>query len=245
MGPNRNRTPVLPEMLRRVLAQSSISGPSGASRGGLVRLRGLVPRDVRRGVKESLPVRLRDRLTAFWVEAAGARRPEGAFALPADLNGYIRINRAGRDARGIVPPEAAGALAEEIREGLSTFHDGSSGARLVEEVVETRRLFGTGERCDLLPDLVVRWCGAPAARHETIVSDRFGEIRWPTPGRNPDGRSGNHLGEGFVLAAGEGIPSGKRAKEASILDLAPTVLALLGAPPPFPMEGRPIEPIAR
>lgn len=245
MGPNRNRSPLLPEMLRRVLAGSSIPRSAGASRGGFSLLRGLVPRDVRRGVKESLPVRLRDRLTAFWVEAAGARRPAGAFALPADLHGYVRINRSGRDARGIVPAETEAALVEEIREGLSTFREAASGERLVAEVTETRRLLGPGARSDRLPDLVVRWCGAPAARHASIVSERFGEIRWPTPGRNPDGRSGNHLGEGFVLAAGEGIPHGERAKDASILDLAPTVLALLGTPPPFPMEGKPIAPIAR
>ena len=70
------------------------------------------------------------------------------------------------------------------------------------------------------------------------MSERFGRIAWPTPGRNPDGRAGNHRGTGFLIAAGGGLPAAGDLDPADIRDLAPTACALLGAPPPWPMEGR-------
>jgi predicted AlkP superfamily phosphohydrolase/phosphomutase len=244
MGPNRNRAVVLPEMLRRVLAGSRTGSAGPAPERGLSRLRGSVPPEVRSGVKGRLPVALRDRLTAFWVEAAGARRPASAFPLPADLHGYVRMNLIGRDPKGVVPASSVEALSEEIREGLMTFRDARSGEAVVQDVIRLEQALGAGERLHRLPDLIVRWSDAPSARHEALVSERLGTIPWPITGRNPDGRSGNHREEGFLLAAGEGIPDGGRIEGGTILDLAPTVLALLGAPRPFLMEGKPLAPIA-
>ena len=80
----------------------------------------------------------------------------------------------------------------------------------------------------------------PSARHRAVVSDRFGAVAWPTPGRNPDGRAGNHRGMGFLIASGAGLPAAAGRGDADIRDLAPTVCALLGVAPPWPMEGRPI-----
>jgi len=97
-----------------------------------------------------------------------------------------------------------------------------------------------GRRSDLLPDLIVRWSEIPASRHRAVRSAEIGAIPWPAPGRNPDGRAGNHRGEGFLIAAGGGLPAISVAARADIRDLAPTVCALLGTPTPWPMEGRPI-----
>ncbi|HLD94743.1 MAG TPA: hypothetical protein VI703_11135, partial [Anaerolineales bacterium] len=57
------------------------------------------------------------------------------------------------------------------------------------------------------------------------------------PGRNPEGRSGNHFPEGFLIATGKGIKEGA-ISDAHILDLAPTILNLLGQPVPDLMEGK-------
>ena len=77
------------------------------------------------------------------------------------------------------------------------------------------------------------------------MSARFGTIRWPIPGKNPNGRSGNHTGEGFVLASGNGIPHGSSLDpEGHILDLPPTILALLGKERPSHMAGRVLPEIA-
>ncbi len=52
--------------------------------------------------------------------------------------------------------------------------------------------------------------------------------------------SGTHLGapDGFVLAVGDGIKPGALLRDASVLDLAPTMLYLMGLPVARDMEGR-------
>ncbi len=45
----------------------------------------------------------------------------------------------------------------------------------------------------------------------------------------------------FFVAAGRGVPAGTKLGEARAIDIAPTVLALLGVPTPVWMEGRPLE----
>jgi predicted AlkP superfamily phosphohydrolase/phosphomutase len=111
-----------------------------------------------------------------------------------------------------------------------------TGEPLVVDVVRPAR-FLKGPMQDLLPDLLVTWSKTPASRHRIVGSPRYGSIPWPTPGSNPEGRSGNHTGEGLVIAAGKHIKS-RNIKEAHILDLAPTILALLGQPVPSQMQGR-------
>jgi arylsulfatase A-like enzyme len=84
----------------------------------------------------------------------------------------------------------------------------------------------------------VRWAPSPCARTTAIESPRFGRIAWPRPGKNPNGRSGNHTAEGFVVATGDGIEPGSSVGEgAHILDLPPTILALLGEDIPPHMTG--------
>ena len=70
-----------------------------------------------------------------------------------------------------------------------------------------------------------------------VVSDQYGTVAWPTPGRNPDGRSGNHRAQGWLAAAGPSIRAGQQIRGASILDIAPTTLSLLGLEKPEDMVG--------
>jgi len=81
------------------------------------------------------------------------------------------------------------------------------------------------------------------AAHEAVVSNRFGRIERATPGRIPNGRSGNHRAQGFLIARGEAIPPGSSLGAADILDLAPTALHLLGAGRRDALPGTPVGPI--
>lgn len=239
MGPNTCRSEVLPGMLARVLSGGAPSEPETAPRGALARLRGAVPIEWRNEVKRRLPMALQDRLTTFWRTRRGGWDGVRAFCLPADLQGYVRLNLRGREARGCVAPGAeAQALCDEIADGIASFCDADSGEPLVAEITPAAQLFGPGPRTGDLPDLVVRWSDTPAARHRAVRSPRYGRIDWPTPGRNPDGRAGNHRGRGFLLAAGDRIAPGSLEADAHIVDLAPSACALLGVEPPFAMQGR-------
>jgi predicted AlkP superfamily phosphohydrolase/phosphomutase len=238
MGENTSRADLLPEMLRRVLA----GGPpaaEGVGRPGLLkRMRELIPNRWRHEVKQRLPLALQDRLTAFWRVGRVDWSATRAFCLVADLQGYVRLNVRGREAEGIVAPgEEYDRLCAEIAEGLATFVDGDSGAPVVGEVVRADRLYEGGARRELLPDLIVQWARTRRATERSIQSPRYGTIELPAPGKNADGRGGNHRPHGFLLAAGPGVAAGHLG-EAHIMDLAPTVYALLGMAPPAEMRGR-------
>ena len=244
MGPNTSRLEVLPAMLHAALEGRA---PREADlRPILQRIRRVLPLEFRHRLKHSLPRTWQDRLTTFWRTEPGGFAGRRAFCLNADLQGYIRLNLRSREAAGTVEPgREAERLLARIAEGLRSFRDADTGAPLAADVVRCEEAFAAGRRRDLLPDLVVLWTDQPASRHRAIRSDSLGAIRWPTPGRNPDGRAGNHRGEGFLLAAGAGFQENIDAGCADIRDLAPTVCALLGVPPPWPMEGRPLVPAAR
>jgi predicted AlkP superfamily phosphohydrolase/phosphomutase len=229
MGPNESRIPVLPEMLDRVLTgRVDPAGPEPL----LHRLRGLIPNEWRARVKGLLPARVQDRLTAFWRLGGLDLSTTRAFPLVADLQGYIRINVAGREPSGIVQPGAEyDRVCEEIAAGLTAFVDADSGEPVVDEVVRSDRLYGDAAKVPDLPDLIVRWASTPANAHRAIVSPEHGSIDWPAPERHPDGRSGNHRGEGFLLASGDGIGPRTKLEGAHIVDLAPTIYALLGLAP--------------
>jgi len=77
--------------------------------------------------------------------------------------------------------------------------------------------------------------------HDTTRS--VSQMMWRTP------RTGTHRAPGILVMAGPGIQSGSRLRAASVLDLTPTMLYLLGLPVANDMEGRVLleafEPAAR
>jgi predicted AlkP superfamily phosphohydrolase/phosphomutase len=244
MGPNTSRAEILPAMLHAALDGRVPRKPE--LRPTLQRLRRVLPLELRYRLKHSLPRPWQDRLTTFWRTRPGGFARSQAFCLHADLQGYIRFNLRGREVAGTVEPgREAERLRARIDAGLRSFRDDDTGAPLVADVIRSEDVFPAGRRRDLLPDLVVLWADGPASRHRAIRSDDLGTIPWLTPGRNPDGRAGNHRGEGFLIAAGAGFHENATAINADIRDLAPTVCALLGVPTPWPMEGNPLVPTTR
>lgn len=234
MGVNHSRTSAFPEMLRRIVD----GRPS--SPGVIKRLRALIPQGWRHKVKSHLPFRMRRGLTSYWRMSEYSWETTRAFSLLSDTEAWVRINLKGREARGIVEPgEDYETLCRQITDGLKTFVDADTGEPVVRDVVRAGDVF-TGGRVEDLPDLIVRWIEAPAAQHRAIVSPQFGSIPWPTPGQNPEGRSGNHRSQGMLIAAGPGVKPGA-INNATILDLAPTILSLVGQPIPPEMEGKPLD----
>jgi predicted AlkP superfamily phosphohydrolase/phosphomutase len=226
-------------MVRRILAgEREAGGEPSRTMGLLQRARALVPLAVRNEVKRRLPVVLQDRLTSFWRTGGLDWTTTRAFCPVADLQGYVRINLRGREAEGIVAPGAEyDALCAEISGGLRGFVDADTGEPLVRAVERADQLFPEGPRRDGLPDLLVDWTPTSVLTRRAVTSPRFGTIEWPDPGKPPDGRSGNHRTEGWLLAAGRGFAAGG-ALAGDIVDLAPTALALLGLESFPEMRGR-------
>lgn len=231
MGRQNNESVVLDEILRRLQAPRAATAPSAFSR--LKRAWYLLPESVR----SARPLRrLKRRLqrplqASLLVRERQARR---CFTIPHNAHaGAIRINRAGREAHGVVQPGAEyQALCEELRQELMALTCGDSGEPVVEEVIVTSERF-EGPHLDELPDLLVEWRRArPVSR---IVSPRIGTVQVPPVG----GRSGDHTREGLLLASGPGLERASLARTLPVEDVPATVTALLGVKPQG-FEGRPV-----
>lgn len=237
MGENYTRTTVLPEILASILAAQDTFKRHVNSSGFLRRIRGLFPASFRHVVKTNLPVWLQDRLTAYW-QMERIKRDSPVLIIPSDFDGCLQINLQGREKYGVVPPEDYQKWIALLKDALPTFKDADTGEPVVRAVLTREELGLHGKNLHHFPDLTIKWHYTPVKKHRAIVSERYGEIPWPTPGFVPTGRSGNHRAQGFLFAAGPGIPAGRKLKNPRVLDLAPTILGLLGMQPFPEMEGR-------
>lgn len=73
---------------------------------------------------------------------------------------------------------------------------------------------------------------------ERLASDTVGGESLAEFAALTDAYSGEHDVKGILLARGPGIPAGQRIEPVALLDLAPTILALIGAPAAADMPGR-------
>lgn len=236
MMANTSRADLLDGMLTRVLRGKDAELPKSS---GLRRLGEALPLGLRRRLTRALPLPVQAFLMTRWTAGGIDWSETPAFTLRADLQGYVRINLEGREPEGIVPSSAYDETCERLEEGLLSFRDAQTGEPFVTAVRRSSGLFTNGPHSDRLPDLIVSWEETPAATHSSVESDRYGRVERSTPGRIPNARSGNHRPEGFLIAHGNGIPAdGSFRSDAHILDLAPTILELLGTQTDVPLAGR-------
>jgi predicted AlkP superfamily phosphohydrolase/phosphomutase len=151
----------------------------------------------------------------------------------------IRFNVVGREPSGLVQPGAElGAHVEWLEAALLELVDPESGRRLVRKVVRADHAY-PGEHRDRLPDLLVVW--ERSAPIFAVQSPRVGTIRAPDPRL----RTGGHIDDGWFVAAGPSVAPGAAGtvEDAALVDLAPTICALLGAELPG-ADGRPLRAIS-
>ena len=119
----------------------------------------------------------------------------------------------------------------ELSGALKDLRDASSGRSIVREVLRTDAAF-PGARLAYLPDLIVLWDNA--APITSVTSARLGTLSMASP----DSRTGTHTGPGFLVASGGSVQRRGELREASIVDFAPTMLALAGVDAPSHMRGK-------
>jgi predicted AlkP superfamily phosphohydrolase/phosphomutase len=145
--------------------------------------------------------------------------------------GQIFLNVRGRQPQGCVDPADVRPLLDDLKAGLRAIPHPETGQPLVERVYERDELYH-GPHAGLAPDLTVvigDW------RYRTIGLHDFTTNRLISPAFGP---TGDHRMEGVLVAAGPPFRPGAAPAQATLLDVAPTILHLLGVPVPDDMDGR-------
>jgi hypothetical protein len=201
-------------------AETSPSAPAPRQRSVMRFFRKVVPAPIQHAIGQAVSVRVRD----FVVQRATAsgydwsRTP--GLALLADRAGYIRLNRQGREAEGLLTP---GSKEEKrytttIDTAFRELVDAETGEKIVADILPRDSLF-SGARADCLPDLFVTW-------RETESSSRARSDRLGVLPREPQtGRTGNHTADGFAVVVSPNRELGALPPLTSVTDLARWVMA--------------------
>jgi predicted AlkP superfamily phosphohydrolase/phosphomutase len=230
MGPLVGGFQLLSEVLVR------LGAGSGARSAATIRSR--LPIGFRSSLRKVTPAPLRRRLqkVAGSLPAPLASPQTRAASLPADVNGYIRLNLRGREPNGSVAPGAeAEAELARIAQALRELKHPVSGEPIVSEATVADEEFGRDRHRDV-PDLMVSF-RHDLGKLDACVSERVGLVKAPARVVN---RSGDHTGEARLWLAGAGISPRNAVARAHALDVAPTILSLLGVPSPDRLDGKPL-----
>lgn len=149
--------------------------------------------------------------------------------------GQIYINLQGREPQGIVSPgKAYEQLCQEITERLMALTDPRDGKPVIDQVFRREEIF-SGPYIDFAPDLTLVMRGLSYnTRQGYEFSARAGKV-FSDP---VTFESGSHRPQGILFAAGPTVRPGGLREGAQLVDLAPTILNLLGVRAPEGMDGR-------
>jgi predicted AlkP superfamily phosphohydrolase/phosphomutase len=144
------------------------------------------------------------------------------------IAGFIFLNRSGREPFGVVSDSDAAAKVTQIVQALQEQKSPHSGKPLFDRVLTGDQAYPQRGPFDA-PEIF-----ALAARGFNFVRKlSFG----PSVEIPEEKYKGTHRPEGFFALSGAGVKAGVSA-DASIADIAPTILAGIGEPVPSDMTGR-------
>jgi predicted AlkP superfamily phosphohydrolase/phosphomutase len=145
--------------------------------------------------------------------------------------GQIFVNVKGRQPQGCVDPEDVPGYLAELKAALRAIPNPETGEPLVEAIYERDELYH-GPHAHLAPDLTVvpkDWRFRTIGLHDFTTNTVIGPAFGPT---------GDHRTTGVLIAHGHAFRAGAAPEGATLFDIAPTVLHLLGVPVPEDMDGR-------
>lgn len=150
---------------------------------------------------------------------------------------HIYLNLKGREPEGVVDPATYGTTGAEIREMLAALRTGSGlpvfeDVRLMPEHHDAEGEYQPADMVGIInPNL---------ESTDSILLPDGGTM--PATGlvRVMETRTGTHDRFGIVIMEGRGVRGGRLIRESTILDVAPTVMSLLGLPMAADLPGRPV-----
>ena len=181
---------------------------------------------IRRIIPSKLTRRVRTSFTVFncidWPHTrayAGTSSEQGIF-----------INLKGREPFGTVSPgKEYQAVVAEVCEKLDKLVDPDTGEKVVSKVFLRDELY-RGPHTELAPDIIFELKGMSYLTQENVGRRQLFE--------SSGFESGSHRREGILIMKGPHFKKGLKFKDASILDLTPTILYCFGLPVDSDMDGK-------
>ena len=192
--------PLLAELGYAAAPRPSRIGPREAGRTAFAAAKRNAPEWARSAWRRSAPLALLNAVAGPTAMGAYDWERTRAFALPHDQHGWIRLNLAGREARGIVPAGHYAGTCDELCAALLAART-EDGRPIVRDVLRVCDEAGAAPPARL-PDLVVHW--ADGAYDDPL------RVAGSDIAARPDARrlTGRHTFTGFAVAAGLELPSG-------------------------------------
>ncbi len=199
----------------------------------------VIPATVRTTIRARLGARRFHRLKGEFESALATSVVDWSTTQAYSLGagGNIYINLVGREPHGIV--ESGGEyenLRDRIAEQFAQLRDPDTGALLVERVHKREDIYH-GTQLGFAPDLIVEWrdhsCwGRGLYGNQTPVFEVHRKFDF-----SDQPQTGTHRPDGILILQGSHVRSGMIFEGARLVDLVPTILALLDLPVPQGLDG--------
>ena len=182
---------------------------------------------------------MRDRLEGLLFSSLFDWRKSKAYSLGS--YGNIYINLKGREPDGIVEEAEYEGLRDAIAARIMELKDPETGDCVVKKVYRREEIY-SGPYLSKAADLIVHWNDSGyhsvqrfGSREDSVFDERLNfhltNIRF----------TGNHRIDGIFAIKGKGVKRNALTRDAKIIDIAPTVLYVMGLPVPMDMDGRVLE----
>jgi predicted AlkP superfamily phosphohydrolase/phosphomutase len=146
--------------------------------------------------------------------------------------GQVFINVKGREPLGVVEPgRAYQELREQIISMLGDLIDPDTGEKVMEHIYRREEVY-SGPHVDQLADILL------LPRNLEYIATGLSEFVSNAVIAPSFAYSGTHRMYGTFMLWGDGLKQGLVVEDAAIIDMAPTILHLLGLPVPRGMDGR-------
>jgi len=155
----------------------------------------------------------------------------------------ISINLRGVKPRGIVDQSEYEPLLKLISNKLKELKDPRTDEPVIKRILRRRQIFH-GPYANEAADLILDWwetshfSTSPSFPEDTLKPAV--EIRERKPSTESEW-GGTHRRDGILIAHGDSFKKGAEIRGARLIDMAPTILYLMGQPVPADMDGRVLE----
>jgi predicted AlkP superfamily phosphohydrolase/phosphomutase len=146
-----------------------------------------------------------------------------AFTTIRSTGEGVSVNLAGREVDGIVDPADYDRVRDEVMERLASFVDPKTGRNPVKEIHKREEIF-KGRFADRAPDIMM------------VPTEGYSLTHARSAIEDADWVSGDHRMEGTIVAVGPNVKPFEQPP--ALVDMAPTLVAALGAPTASTPTGR-------